>query len=446
VHSGDIFALGTHTIAASAVDAAGNTATEIFAIKVGDEAPQVSTLVHSVDEDGPTFSQDLLTSTSDSDVGDVLSVTGLDGSIVTAGGRHLVLGTDYTLNGSTLTLTADGFAKFNSLPASQTDQAVFHFGVSDGILTTADVLTVNVNGANDAPNLVNQSANQAASVGAPFSFIVPTNAFQDPDTGDHLALSATLNDGKALPPWLNFDAASATLKGTPGAGDAGSLDISIKATDTGGLAASETLRLTVTTPSNHAPIITSDGGGASASIIVADDTKYVDTVHATDPDPNASIKYSIVGGQDQKLFTIDPHSGALAFKSMPKDGHSYQVTVAASDGNLEDTQAIKVQVAKGVIESGNPNLADTFVFKPDFGLAIVANFDAKSSNHDVIEFDHALFRHADIHASPEAALDLIEHHSFQLGSDVIIFTDTHDLIDLRNTNLHSLTAKDFLVV
>jgi len=41
-----------------------------------------------------------------------------------------------------------------------------------------------------------------------------------------------------------------------------------------------------------------------------------------------------------------------------------------------------VQVAKGAIESGNANVADIFVFKPDFGLAVVANFEAKSSNHD----------------------------------------------------------------
>ena len=130
---------------------------------------------------------------------------------------------------------------------------------------------------------------------------------------------------------------------------------------------------------------------------------------------------------------------------MQKDGHSYQVKVAASDGTLQDTQTINVQVAKGVFESGNTNVADTFVFKPEFGLAIVNNFDAKSATHDVLGLDHRLFRNADIHASSEEIMDLIDHHSFQFGRDVIIVTDTFDVIDLRNTNLHSLTAKDFLL-
>jgi hypothetical protein len=39
IHSGDTFGLGTHTITASATDAAGNTASESFAIKVVDTTP-----------------------------------------------------------------------------------------------------------------------------------------------------------------------------------------------------------------------------------------------------------------------------------------------------------------------------------------------------------------------------------------------------------------------
>ncbi|MEY9470845.1 hypothetical protein ABH992_003244 [Bradyrhizobium yuanmingense] len=64
----------------------------------------------------------------------------------------------------------------------------------------------------------------------------------------------------------------------------------------------------------------------------------------------------------------------------------------------------------------------------------------------MLELDHALFRQADIHASPGSNFDVIQHHSFQLGSDVIILTDTRDVIDLRSTNLHSLTAMDFILV
>jgi hypothetical protein len=169
-------------------------------------------------------------------------------------------------------------------------------------------------------------------------------------------------------------------------------------------------------------------------------------VHAADSDPGTTIKYSIVGGADQKLFAIDPVSGVLSFKSEPRDGHDYQVTVAGSDGNLQDTQAIKVQIAEGPFEFGNTGVADTFVFQPHFGLDIISNFDATSAAHDLLQLDHNLFRHTDPNASTSAIFDLVKDHSFQIGHDVVVVTDTHDVIDLKNTNLYSLTAHDFALI
>jgi hypothetical protein len=43
VHSGDIFALGTHTITASATDSGGGTSSETFTIKVQDTTPPTLT-------------------------------------------------------------------------------------------------------------------------------------------------------------------------------------------------------------------------------------------------------------------------------------------------------------------------------------------------------------------------------------------------------------------
>ena len=333
------------------------------------DAPLVVPQTASVGEDGPSFSRDLLAGASDPDAGDHLSVLGLDASVTTAGGRALALGTDYTLNGSTLALTAAGFAKFNSLSGSQIDQAIFHFGVSDGIVATADTLTLSIIGADDAPLLASQTANQSATAGTPFALTLPANTFQDPDSGDHLTLAATASNGTALPAWLSFNPTTGAFSGTAGLGDVGAFDVTVTATDTGGLTATDTFHFSVAAPSaDHPPVITSDGGGDAASIIITDNSKYVATVHAVDPDPGTTLAYSIVGGADQKLFAIDPNTGVLAFKSTPQDGHSYQVTVAASDGSLQDTQAIAVHVANGPLEFSNPGVADTFVFKPHFGL------------------------------------------------------------------------------
>ena len=319
--------------------------------------------------------------------------------------------------------------------------------VSDGFHTDSQALAISITNANETPVLANQTAGQSATTGTPFSLTLPANTFQDPDAGDHLTLAATLSNGAALPAWLAFNPLTGAFSGSPGTGDTGSFDVKVTATDTSGLSAADVFHFSVSAGStNHAPVITSDLGGDSASVIITDDTRYVATVHASDPDPGAAIAYSIIGGADQKLFTIDPKTGVLTFKTTPQDGHSYNVTVAASDGSLHDTQAIKVQVANGPFEFGNAGVPDTFEFRAHFGLAVVSNFDPTSASHDVLELDHALFRNADPHSSPAAIFDLIADHSFQIGHDVVIVTDTHDIIDLRNTNLHSLTAGDFLLV
>jgi hypothetical protein len=319
--------------------------------------------------------------------------------------------------------------------------------VSDGFHVDTQALAIAVTNVNEAPILASQTANQSATAGTPFALTLPANTFQDPDNGDHLTLAATLSNGAALPAWLNFNAATGAFSGTPGSADAGGFDLKVTATDTGGLMAADVFHVSVSAGStNHAPVITSDLGGATASVIITDDTRYVATVHASDPDPGRAIAYSLIGGADQKLFTIDPKTGLLSFKTTPQDGHSYNVTVAASDGRLQDTQAINVQVAKGPFEFGNAGVPDTFEFRAHFGLAVVSNFDATSASHDVLELDHSLFRNADPHSSPAAIFDLIEDHAFQFGHDVVIVTDTLDIIDLKNTNLHSLTASDFLLV
>ena len=53
-------------------------------------------------------------------------------------------------------------------------------------------------------------------------------------------------------------------------------------------------------------MITSNGGGASAAVNVAENATAVTTVTATDADlPAPTLTYSIVGGADAARFTID---------------------------------------------------------------------------------------------------------------------------------------------
>ena len=57
--------------------------------------------------------------------------------------------------------------------------------------------------------------------------------------------------------------------------------------------------MTVTAVNDNTPVITSNGGGASAAINVAENTTAVTTVTATDADlPAQTLTYTISGGAD----------------------------------------------------------------------------------------------------------------------------------------------------
>ncbi|MBV9929733.1 MAG: cadherin domain-containing protein [Alphaproteobacteria bacterium] len=103
--------------------------------------------------------------------------------------------------------------------------------------------------------------------------------------------------------------------------------------------------------------ITSNGGGAAASVAVAENGRAVTTVAAANPDGGA-LTYAIAGGADAARFTIDPNSGALQFVAAPdyeapadaNRDNVYGVVVSASNGVTSATQALSVTV--GNVDEG----------------------------------------------------------------------------------------------
>ena len=117
-------------------------------------------------------------------------------------------------------------------------------------------------------------------------------------------------------------------------------------------------------PWDRAPAISSNGGGAAATIAMPETLSAVTTVTATDPDAGDSVTYAIVAGADAARFAINAATGALAFAARPDfegptdAGHnnSYVVTVRASDGVLFDDQTITVNVTD-IQQFGAPALS-----------------------------------------------------------------------------------------
>jgi hypothetical protein len=98
------------------------------------------------------------------------------------------------------------------------------------------------------------------------------------------------------------------------------------------------------------PSITSDGGGSTASITIDEGTTAVTTVTAANAD--ATGAFSIVGGADAALFTIDADTGDFEFLSPPDyeapadadANNQYEVTIQVAGNGLYDTQDITVTV------------------------------------------------------------------------------------------------------
>ena len=80
-------------------------------------------------------------------------------------------------------------------------------------------------------------------------------------------------------------------------------DVTVSVTD-GALTDTQSIAVTVT-DINEAPIITSNGGGASAAISIAENGTAVTSVTGSDPEA-ATLTYSIIGGADASKSSSTP--------------------------------------------------------------------------------------------------------------------------------------------
>lgn len=114
---------------------------------------------------------------------------------------------------------------------------------SDGSRAAEDGFKLTVRPVADAPSLALAIADQVEVEDQNWSFALPAGTFTDPDS-PKLAFSATLANGKPLPTWLKFDAATQTFSGDPPPDWTGALDVRVKASD-GSKAAFDTFRFSV---------------------------------------------------------------------------------------------------------------------------------------------------------------------------------------------------------
>ena len=220
-------------------------------------------------------------------------------------------------------------------------------------------------------------------------------------------------------------------------------DISVIASD--GVPAHDTTKAVTinVTDLNEAPVITSNGGGDTASVNVTENSTAVTTVTATDQDiPAQTLTYSVVNGAgspDASKFGIDG-SGHLFFLSAPDfeapgsaaSSNAYTVQVLVADSgvpSLHDIQTITVNV-----QDAN-DIAPTFISSatPTVVENTTAVVDLTTTDPDTVGTNPATFS---INAGLDGALFTIT------GSNHLAFVAPRDYETQAHSYSVDVTASD----
>ncbi len=283
---------------------------------------------------------------TDADAGDTItfSISGTDAAL-------------FSINSSS------GFLSFKNLPnfeapadANTDNKYEVTVKASDGTDFDTQAITVTVTDRNDSPIITSNGGGETASIPvAEGMTAVTTVTATDEDAGAVITYTITGTDAGLF----SIGSGSGVLafitapdfEAPADANADNKYEVTVKASD-GTDFDTQAITITVTDLNDSAPVIISNGGGDTANASIAENTKAVTTVVATDKDAGTTITYSLSGGADKARFTIDSGTGALAFAAAPNfEGPTdsdlnnvYEVTVMASDGTLFDTQAISVMV------------------------------------------------------------------------------------------------------
>lgn len=174
-------------------------------------------------------------------------------------GDHIHYAADTYSNNWPAWLTFDADTRtFSGTPGPDDTGTVYFYisGIDDYGLSAGTQMILTVTPPL-APAVSHPLVDQSTGDGQLFTYVVPDNAFQDPDAGETLTYTATLADGSALPSWLTFDAATHSFSGTPNG--LGTISVKVQVKDGTDLTASDVFDLVV-----HVPDVV---GGAGADLL-----------------------------------------------------------------------------------------------------------------------------------------------------------------------------------
>ena len=224
----------------------------------------------------------------------------------------------------------------------------YHFRFDDTTLGKADIIKQT---SPKAPTAGKPLTAQSIHEKQRLAYTLAEDAFHTANQDDKLAYSARLADGKPLPRWLSFNAATRTFSGTPGNDDVGMLNIEVSAKGKGG-SASQRLTLNVINV-NDAPQIgaaianhTSESGKPLQYRLPANAFKDIDKGDVL------TLSAKLENGQPlPSWLSFDGKTGQ--FSGTPpssRTANNYRIAVTATDkAGAQVSQKFSLMTAAGAV-------------------------------------------------------------------------------------------------
>ncbi len=248
--------------------------------------------------------------------------------------------------------------------------------VSDGRGgTTSDAFDIVITPVNDAPKVLSPIADQSATEGREYSFVVPAGAFGDVD-GDTLTFTASLDNGAPLPTWLTFNAASRLFSGIPPAG-ASDLTVRVTASDGKGGTVSDSFVLTTPAGANRAPTVQTPILDVTGTEQVAFSFKLPAGIFADADGDTLTKTFTLENGQPLPAW-LTYNAATETFTGMPDDQQvgTISIKVTASDGKggtVSDTFNLTIAGVNDAPVVANPIADTTATTGTAFNFVVPAN-------------------------------------------------------------------------
>ena len=176
--------------------------------------------------------------------------------------------------------------------------------------------TFTVTVLNRKPRVANGIEDLQATVGSPFEFTFDSNTFTDPDPEDRLTYAAS---EPPEAPWLQFDPATRTFSGTPTANPAGTILVTVTASD-GVDIATDTFTININQPPTIVGTLANVQTTAGATVSVEIASKF--------SDPGDTLRYT-AESSNENAATVAVEGDNLSVTAVAAG--STRITVTATD-------------------------------------------------------------------------------------------------------------------